>query len=192
MSGSCKCGDHDIVIGPDEDGEILKQAFLSPTSRSAGLLRIDGRDLSCILGEGGISAHKQEGDGATPRGLLALRRVLYRADRLAPPRCAGLPREPIAPSDGWCDDPAHPDYNRAVRLPHPGRHERLWRDDPVYDLLAVLGYNDDPVQRGAGSAIFLHVARADERPTKGCVALHLADLRWALEVGLTAIEIPAG
>ena len=169
----------------------MTQASLQPLSRSTGLLRIGGRALRCIIGEGGISAHKQEGDGTTPSGLLPLRRVLYRADRLPPPRCGALPREPIAPDDGWCDDPTHRDYNQAVRLPHPGRHEMLWRDKAIYDLLAVLGYNDDPVQKGYGSAIFLHVASPDERPTQGCVALHLADLRWVLEAGLTAIDIPA-
>lgn len=164
--------------------------MLYPVTRNIGLLRIDGRDLRCVFGEGGISAQKQEGDGSTPCGLLPLRRVLYRADRLTPPACGNLPREPIAPDDGWCDDPLHADYNRAVRLPHPARHERLWRDDPVYDLLAVLGHNDDPVRRSHGSAIFLHVAGVDERPTQGCLALHLPDLRWMLAAGLTAIEIP--
>ncbi len=167
----------------------MSRGSLQPTSRSAGLIRIAGRDLRCVLGEAGILAHKQEGDGATPCGLLALRRVLYRADRLPSP-VTGLPREPIAPDDGWCDEVGHPDYNRAVQLPHPARHERLWREDRLYDLVAVLGYNDDPVQRGRGSAIFLHLASQDERPTKGCVALHHDDLRWALAVGLTEIEIP--
>lgn len=168
----------------------MTHAYLNPLSRSTGLLLIGGRALRCVMGEGGISARKQEGDGATPSGLLPLRRVLYRADRLPPPRLHGLPREPISPDDGWCDDPTHRDYNQAVRLPHPARHERLWRDDGVYDLLAVLGFNDDPVRRGGGSAIFLHVARADERPTAGCIALRLADLGWALEFGLAAIDVP--
>ncbi len=35
----------------------------------------------------------------------------------------------------------------------------MWRDDHLYDLVAVLGYNDDPVVPGKGSAIFLHLAR---------------------------------
>ena len=153
---------------------------------------MEGRDLRCVFGEGGIVAHKQEGDRGTPCGPLPLRRVLYRADRLPPPVCGNLPREPIGSDDGWCDDPAHADYNRAVRLPHPARHERLWREDSVYDLLAVLGHNDDPVRRGDGSAIFLHVARPDEHPTQGCLALHLADLRWILQAGLTGIDIPCG
>jgi L,D-peptidoglycan transpeptidase YkuD (ErfK/YbiS/YcfS/YnhG family) len=109
--------------------------------------------------------------------------VLYRADRVPPPRSA-VPREPIAPADGWCDDPAHPDYNRMVQLPHPARHEALWRDDTLYDIVGVLGWNDDPPQRGRGSAIFLHVARPDLAPTEGCIALPAADLRSVLDARL--------
>ncbi len=167
----------------------MSRASLRPTSRSGGLLRLAGRELRCVFGAAGLCLHKQEGDDATPCGLLPLRRVLYRADRLPAPATA-LPREPIAPDDGWCDDVGHADYNRAVRLPHSARHERLWREDRLYDLLAVLGYNDAPVQRGRGSAIFLHLAGADERPTQGCLALHGEALRWALATGLTEIEIP--
>jgi hypothetical protein len=83
-----------------------------------GLLRFRGETLRCALGAGGIRADKAEGDGATPVGLLPLRRVLFRADR-GPRPATALPAEPIAPEDGWCDDPAHADYNRQVRLPHP-------------------------------------------------------------------------
>jgi len=153
-----------------------------------GLLRSRGQTLRCALGKGGIRPGKQEGDGATPAGLLPLRRVLWRADRGPRPRTT-LPAEPIAPEDGWCDDPGHRDYNRAVRLPHPGRHERLWREDEVYDVIGVLGWNDAPVQRGRGSAIFLHVARADFTPTEGCIALPERELRRLLEAGLAAIEV---
>lgn len=153
-----------------------------------GLLRFRGETLRCALGAGGTRAEKQEGDGATPIGLLPIRRILWRADR--GPRPAGaLPAEPIAPGDGWCDDQAHADYNRPVRLPHPARHERLWREDAVYDVVGVLGWNDAPVRRGRGSAIFLHVARPGLAPTEGCVALPEKDLRRLLEAGLTAIEV---
>ncbi len=125
-------------------------------------------------GRSGFVAHKQEGDGGTPIGVLPLRRVLYRADRLARP---------------WCDDPDHREYNRMVRLPHEGRHEQLWRRDGIYDAIGVLGWNDAPVMRGRGSAIFLHVARPDFSPTEGCVALAREDLLAILADGLTAIEI---
>jgi L,D-peptidoglycan transpeptidase YkuD (ErfK/YbiS/YcfS/YnhG family) len=150
-----------------------------------------GRVLRCALGEGGIRDNKQEGDGATPSGLLPLRRLLYRADRLRPPTCS-VPVEPIAASDAWCDDPASVDYNRLVRLPFDATREELWRRDELYDVIGVLGWNDNPVVRGRGSAIFLHVARSDFAPTRGCVALALSDLIRILEEGLTGISIPPG
>lgn len=133
----------------------------------------------CALGRSGVSAAKREGDGATPAGIFPLRRVLYRADRLDQVR-SGLPASPIAAADGWCDQPGHPDYNRQVTLPHPARCEALWREDGLYDLLAVIGHNDAPVVPGAGSAIFLHVAAPGYAPTAGCVALALPDLEAAL------------
>jgi L,D-peptidoglycan transpeptidase YkuD (ErfK/YbiS/YcfS/YnhG family) len=137
------------------------------------------------------ATRKREGDGATPAARLALRRVLYRADRVPAPACA-LAVEPLAPEDGWCDDPADRAYNRPVRLPFDGRHEALWRADAVYDIIGILGWNDDPVERGRGSAIFLHLARPDFSPTEGCVALAEPDLRRVLAGGLRGIEVLAG
>jgi len=153
-----------------------------------GRLVLHGTIFRAALGLGGIRTDKQEGDGATPAGVLPLRRVLYRADRGSAPACA-VPVEPIAPNDGWCDDPNHRDYNRQIRLPHDARHEALWRTDGLYDIVGVLGWNDSPVQRGRGSAIFLHVAAADFSPTQGCVALAITDLRQVLAADLSALLV---
>lgn len=153
------------------------------------VFRLGSHAWRCAVGRGGIRADKREGDGATPAGLLPLRRVLYRADRVAPPTACAAPVEPIAPMDGWCDDPSHGDYNLLVSLPHPARHEALWRTDGLYDLIAVLGWNDAPVQRHRGSAIFLHVAWADLAPTEGCIALPEPALSAALGMGLRAVEV---
>jgi L,D-peptidoglycan transpeptidase YkuD (ErfK/YbiS/YcfS/YnhG family) len=129
----------------------------------------------CALGRAGIRVDKREGDGATPAGTFPLRRVLYRADRLERP-VTGLPANAIRPGDGWSDNPADPLYNRPVTRPHPYSHEALWRDDALYDLVVVIGHNDDPVVPGAGSAVFVHVASADYKHTAGCIALRMADL----------------
>ncbi len=153
-----------------------------------GLWRFRRQVLRCALGKGGVTAQKREGDGATPAALLRLERVMYRADRVARPK-AVVPVQPLAPEDGWCDDPNHAEYNRPVTLPHEARHERLWRDDAVYDVIGVLGWNMAPVARGRGSAIFLHVARPGLVPTEGCVALPLSELLAALAVGLRAIKV---
>jgi len=169
---------------------MIGSAAGQATLDADGALILGSLRLRAAVGRGGVRERKQEGDGATPAGLLPLRRVLYRADRGTRPRTA-MPAMPLAPHDGWCDDPTHADYNRPVRLPHDGRHEALWRSDAVYDLIGVLGWNDSPVVRGAGSAIFLHVARPGFAPTEGCIALAMPDLRFLLEAGLMAILVQA-
>jgi L,D-peptidoglycan transpeptidase YkuD (ErfK/YbiS/YcfS/YnhG family) len=160
------------------------QAIVHPDGR----LVLGGLVFRAALGHAGVRRDKREGDGATPVGVLPLRRVFYRADRVRPPDCP-VPIEPIAPTDGWCDDPAHRDYNRMIRLPHDGRFEELWRQDDLYNLIGVLGWNDAPVQPGRGSAIFLHVARSDYAPTEGCIALALGDLHRVLAAGLTDLLV---
>ena len=144
-----------------------------------GIAEWDDRRLRCALGRSGVSRRKREGDGATPVGTYAMRRVLYRADRGAMPRTA-LPVTPLTPDDGWCDDPADTAYNSQVRLPYRTHCEAMWRADGIYDLIIVLGHNDWPVEAGRGSAIFVHLARTDFAPTEGCVALNGEDLRAVL------------
>ena len=133
------------------------------------------------MGKAGLkpAGDKLEGDGASPIGVWPVRRVYYRPDKGPAPE-TGLPVIALKPGDGWCDDPGEALYNRLVPLPCPGSHERLWREDGLYDLVAELGFNDDPVVPGKGSAIFLHVARPGYLPTEGCVALAEADLRLVL------------
>lgn len=134
-----------------------------------------GGAFRCALGRGGIREDKREGDGASPVGRFPLRRVLYRADRMAAP-VTGLPVAPIAADDGWCDAPADPAYNQPVKLPFAASHEEMWRADGLYDVVVVIGHNDDPIVPGEGSAVFMHVAKPDYEPTAGCVALALSDL----------------
>ncbi len=122
------------------------------------------------VGRAGVKADKHEGDGATPAGTYPLVSILYRPDRMAPP-ASRLPMKPLAPSDGWVDEPADANYNRPVSLPYPASAEQMWREDDLYDALLVIGYNMEPIVPGAGSAIFLHIATADFAPTAGCVAV---------------------
>lgn len=144
---------------------------------SDGRLRWAGREIRCALGLSGVktSENKQEGDGATPLGHWPMRQVFYRPDRLPKPE-TDLPVIALSPHMGWCDDPKHPLYNRQVALPFPASHEKLWREDHIYDLIVVLGYNDAPPAPDKGSAIFLHLARPDFSPTEGCIACPLPDL----------------
>lgn len=87
-----------------------------------------------------------------------------------------LPTTPLHPDDGWCDESGDPLYNMPVKRPYPVSHEVMWRDDDVYDVVLQLDYNTKPVVPGAGSAIFVHVAKPGLSDTEGCIALKLEDL----------------
>jgi len=173
------------VLLPAEAARPAPPVFTEPVRRMAlsniisvnptGDLKWRGRHYRCAIGKAGIVATKREGDHASPLGCFALRRVLYRPDRLDAPDTA-LPVAALSERDGWCDAPDDPAYNQPVALPFRASAETLWRDDHVYDLIVVLGHNDAPVVPGCGSAIFLHVARSDYSPTEGCVALAQDDL----------------
>ena len=143
---------------------------VSPTAgASHGLVLLHGATIPCALGRSGRRRRKREGDGATPIGTWRLCAVLYPATHRRPR--TGLPAIPFDRDDGWCDEPRLAAYNQPVRLPLPASHERLWREDSLYDRVVVLDHNRSPVQPGRGSAIFLHVARDGLAPTDGCIAV---------------------
>lgn len=151
-----------------------------PGERTKGVLLAGGRALPVALGRSGPALRKREGDGATPVGRFRILQVLYRPDRVARPRTR-LPVRPIAPDDGWSDDPADRRYNRPVKLPRATSHERMWRADGLYDLVLVIDHNQAPRVPGLGSAVFVHVARGNAargrfEPTQGCVALTRPEL----------------
>ncbi len=143
-------------------------------------LEFNGKTYKCAVGKNGFAVDKIEGDNCSPIGEFSLRKVLYRADKIAKPK-TGLAVEVISKNDGWCDAPDDVKYNLPVQLSYPARHENLWRDDDVYDVIIPLGYNDDPVISGKGSAIFMHVARENYQGTEGCIALKLVDLLEVLQ-----------
>lgn len=141
-----------------------------------GRLSLGEWSVPCALGRSGIVDAKAEGDGGTPVGTYPLRSLFYRPDRVSAPK-SGLDAKPLQKDYGWGDDPSDPAaYNRLVLLPIESGHEILWREDEVYDLIVVIGYNDSPPIPGRGSAIFMHLARPGYTPTEGCVALSLPDM----------------
>ncbi len=92
----------------------------------------------------------------------------------------GLPVRRITDQTGWCDDPGDRNYNRAVKMPYASSHEKMRREDGLYDWCLVLDQNYSLKIRGRGSAIFFHMASPDFRPTEGCVAIRPRDMRWLL------------
>ncbi len=154
-----------------------------PGNSTQALVIAGGRVLRAAIGRGSTSVFKREGDGATPAmARLAPLALCYRGDRLQRP-VSPLAIRRIRQSDGWCDAPGHRHYNGPVRLPFAASHERMWRDDGVYDLCVIFDWNMAGASRrgrASGSAIFMHQAKPGYLPTAGCIALNRPDLKWLL------------
>ncbi len=144
-----------------------------------GTLKLGSFRLKCALGRSGRRVIKREGDGASPIGEWRLVEVLYRADHVLRPRTR-LPVRRLWPDSGWCGSVGDRNYNREVCHAYAGSAEKMWRDDQLYDLVVVIAHNRIPRVQGAGSAIFMHLARPGYTATEGCVALSEHDLRRVL------------
>ena len=176
------------------DPDLLTVQIDSAES-ALGWATLGTRRWRCTSGAGGVREDKVEGDAATPAGIFPLRHIYFRNDRLVLPRTR-LPARPINEHDGWCDDPRAATYNRLVRIPNEWSHEKMWRDDGLYDLVVVVGYNDDPPEGEWGSAIFLHIAREDYSPTQGCIAFRRDDLLELVallgpQTSINVLSVPA-
>lgn len=151
----------------------------SPSSASRALVAAAGTVFPAAIGRSGRTTAKREGDGATPRARMRLEYGFIRGDRFGNAR-SQLSLQRITRRMGWCDAPLHPCYNRPVKLPFAASHEKLMRDDRLYDVCLVMDWNRRCRRRGSGSAIFFHIARADFGPTEGCVAVSPAAMRRIL------------
>jgi L,D-peptidoglycan transpeptidase YkuD (ErfK/YbiS/YcfS/YnhG family) len=166
------------------------RVFRSPVDHRRGRLVAGNLVLPCALGRSGPRRGKREGDGASPIGRFGLLQAFYRADHGPRPR-TGLALRRIRPGDGWSDDPRDRRYNRLVPLPYEASHEKMWRDDHLYDVVIDIAWNRGPIIGGRGSAIFLHLARPGFTPTEGCVAVDRRTIRRLMQrIGpRTRIEI---
>ncbi len=126
--------------------------------------------IKCAIGKRGISIKKREGDNCTPKGTFKLLRVYYRGDKNKKIKTT-LRKTVIKKNMGWCDDPSSKKYNKLIHYPFKFRSEKLYRKDNIYDIIIVINYNHRPVKKFKGSAIFLHIAKKNYKPTKGCIAI---------------------
>ena len=56
----------------------------------------------------------------------------------------------------------------------------IYLKNRMYDVLLVIDYNLKPVIKDKGSAIFLHIARKNYSPTKGCIAISKKDILFLI------------
>ena len=140
------------------------------------------KDISfkCAVGKNGITIDKIEGDGCTPAGEYSINQIYYRQDRVVLPG-VDIPSVAISKNFGWCDDVNSDFYNKIITFPFKHSAEVLYRNDNIYDIICVIDYNQNPVVKNKGSAIFLHIAKTDYSGTGGCIACNKADLSQLLK-----------
>ena len=149
--------------------------------RKSGHLIYKNLKYRCAIGKAGIKKKQKEGDNITPKGTFKITRVYYRSDRIKN-ISTSIKKIKINKNMGWCNDSKSPFYNREIKLPSKFSFEKLYRNDNLYDLLAVLNYNTNPVEKNKGSAIFIHIAKKRFKPTAGCIALRKKDLMSLMKV----------
>ena len=144
--------------------------------------------IKCAVGKRGISKKKREGDLITPKGIFKIKKLYYRKDRVKN-LITKIKKIAIKKDMGWCDDPKSQKYNKSVKFPFKYKSEKLFRTDNIYDIILVLNFNMNPTVKNKGSAIFIHVAKNDLRPTKGCIAIKKRELKKILKFFTTRTKI---
>lgn len=157
--------------------------------------RAVGGPVSIVVGQSGLAwaddalgrrrdPHKREGDGRAPAGRFTLGTAFGFAPRAEMDRVR-LPYRQLADDTECVDDSASVHYNTLIDRGDAGRvdwtsAERM-RTIDLYRLGVVVRYNADPVRRGRGSCIFLHIWRAAGSPTAGCTAMPAGDLETVVQ-----------
>jgi len=124
----------------------------------SGFIRYKNLKFKCTLGKAGVGEKKIEGDNITPIGIYRILNIYYRKDRIKNLNTK-FKINRITKNMGWCDDPKSKKYNQLIRIPSNYSHEKLYKRDNVYDLIAVLDYNKNPTIKNKGSAIFVHLTK---------------------------------
>jgi len=162
-----------LVVGEESSGFT---AMLYALDKIGNKWRSAFPPLQALIGGNGFAppGDKKEGDVKTPSGVFALKRAFGYEVALN----SRLPYRQTGEDDLWVDDVSSSDYNRWVRRGETSAasFEELKLNDNLYKYGIVIEYNTDPVVRGAGSAIFIHVRRGENMPTFGCVALSESDI----------------
>jgi len=134
--------------------------------KKPGYLKYKNFKYRCALGKSGINRKEEEGDKITPKGIFKITKIYYRSDRIKHFR-TDIKKIKIKKNMGWCDDPKSRFYNMQIKLPSKYGHEKLYRNDNLYDLIVVINYNINPVIKNKGSAIFIHISKNSYEKTEG-------------------------
>lgn len=165
-----------ILFVYEQKGIFSSRYYVYAGQRTEKGFNLVFEPIQAVIGKNGFAPEgtKREGDGKTPTGIYELKRA-FGYDKSVNTK---MNYRQIFDTDIWIDDPKAPDYNQWTKTGETTARsfEILKRNDDQYKYTVVIEYNTAPVIKGHGSAIFLHVWKAKNKPTAGCVAVSETDM----------------
>jgi L,D-peptidoglycan transpeptidase YkuD (ErfK/YbiS/YcfS/YnhG family) len=157
-----------LIFATNRDASSFR-VTIHTLERSKGVWQLVLSPFAGSIGEKGFAAidKKREGDGKSPSGIFPLG-ISFGYD---PSVATRMPYRQATEHDFWVDDVNSEDYNKWVKgKPNEASWEKMKRDDDQYKYGVVIEYNTNPIIKGKGSAIFLHVWKRGGS-TLGCVSM---------------------
>lgn len=179
----------DYVIVLTENNNSTKGNLYFLKKNESQKTTIIYRDIPVVIGINGsawgkglqpdkwnIGTLKKEGDGKSPKGIFKTARAFgYHSMH-------GI-QIPFIESNEKCfciDDLNSFYYNQIINIDSVNvdwkSHEKMKRNDALYEIGLEIDYNKDPVIKGNGSCIFLHIWRNEKSGTAGCTAMQKENL----------------
>ncbi|WP_260399000.1 L,D-transpeptidase family protein [Peribacillus simplex] len=160
------------------DTEVTIQTY----EKKQGEWRRALKEMEGVIGKNGFTKSKKEGDGKSPVGIYSFSTAFGSKTK---PAGMKMSYRKTTNYDYWIDDQTSKDYNKWKT--YKGNPADKWKSfermkHELYRYGAVINYNTNPIIKGKGSAIFLHIWRGEKKPTAGCIATAeknvLSLLKW--------------
>lgn len=181
-----------VVVTTPTWNSVKGEARLFERDQANGDWKAVGDSFPVVVGKNGLAwderlagemkiraaSFKREGDGKAPAGIFNLTSAFGSAAKTA-----GI-KLPYTKLEEWTecvDDAKSSHYNRIVDRMRVGvfdweSSEKMLSVGEQYELGVFVAYNSNPVRKGDGSCIFLHIWKNNESGTAGCTAMSRGDM----------------
>jgi L,D-peptidoglycan transpeptidase YkuD (ErfK/YbiS/YcfS/YnhG family) len=142
-----------------------------------------GAGLNKLPSDTGRLLMKTEGDGKAPAGIFALAETFGSSEK---PDFVKLPFTKLEEWTECVDDVKSSFYNKIVNRMQVGNFdwqssEKMLAVGEQYDLGVFVAHNSNPVNKGGGSCIFLHIWKDENSGTAGCTAMKRESLETIIK-----------
>ncbi len=174
-----------VIVTTKDWNTIKGRARLFERKDAKSAWKATGDEFDVVVGRSGLAwgedvtrqdksaKIKKEGDGNSPAGRFPLTSSFGSGSK---PNAVTMPFTQLDQYTECVDDVGSTFYNRIVNRMQVGNFdwkssEKMLAIGEQYGLGVFVSYNTNPVTRGNGSCIFLHVWKNAESGTSGCTAM---------------------